>query len=128
MSDLPLPETKKSQITLTFTRPNIVISNSDGVVTVKGGESMQVTREVEESFGFEVVDEKPFRIMAISRVSIGNVLIECLDEHSVPTAESYIAMTGHRILIGFRCVEEKGLSEQHGKPVYRTYRQWIILP
>lgn len=127
----PLPtEPKLSSQIITFTRPPIIVGQSaDGLeLNLRQGESVQVKLEIEESWGYEAVDEKPFKIMATSRRVFAGLPINVLDELSEPTAAVYLSQVGTRVLHGFRCVEARHLSKLHGKPVWATWRGFIMLP
>lgn len=123
-----LPDIKKSELEITFTRPNIVLAAAGETMQLQNGKSVQVVQQVEETFGYEVVTESPFKILSMSRVLFGGMAFNVLDENSVPKAVDYLARQGQRTMISFRCVHERGMSEQAGKPVYRTHRGFVILP
>lgn len=131
MSDEPkLPDPINRALELTFTRPPIVISASpDGSeINLRNGAAVQVTHEIEETFGYDVAQETPFRIIATSRIVFGGHPMSVLDDKSEPTAADYLARVGARTLVAFRQVEQPVLTKLHGRPVYRTYRSFLTLP
>ncbi len=129
MSDeLTLPPPSKRDVELTWTRPYILIKNEDSSITVHKEVLSQQVYEVEEGYGFEEIKEEAFRIVVMQPITFGNARLNVLYENSVPTAQDYLSRVGTRTMVGFRCVQNKMLSEQHGKPVYFTYRSFITLP
>lgn len=125
-----LPPLKISTTVITAIRPHIVIEKSDDgtEMKLKLGESRQVDLEIEESYGFEPVNETPFRVLALSRISFGGNPMSVLDEKSTPPGADYMSRIGTRVLHGFRCIQDTEMTRVHGRAVYFVHRTFIVLP
>ncbi len=123
-----LPPPVSRVVTLTWTRPYIVIGQDDGSITVHKEVLSQQDYQVEENYSFEPVKETPFKIVSLSPIQFGQGRLNVLDENSMPRGRDYLALVGQRVMVGFRCVKHEMLSGAAGRDVFFVYRSFLTLP
>lgn len=134
VNDRMFPEPKR--ISLTYQKPNVLISRGDGTVHVRNGGFEQLEHEIEEWFSFEEDERQdrdfPMAIQRQNAVMVCGHSVPVLDETSAPTAADYLSQVGKRTLILFNRVpvpmSQGHLTAIYEKQVYRNRRVWIILP
>ena len=140
----PLPDNYTEPQKITWQVPHILKSISidgNGFThrDIRQGGMRQLDSTIEVSFSNEPVPEEPiFVVRGTSQINFAdttiNVVTDAVDlpefklVPSDPTAAEYLAKVGQKVMIHFRCVLDGMHTKGLKRNIFRTVRQFIILP